>query len=190
MDNYQQTIISQFSSAPSLLQLIDNFNQYFNTRANIDSFYANIWNIDTATKYGLTVWGNIVGVTNVVQIPVSTPYFGFLSNIEFGAKGFNQAPFWNGVGSLLQNFTLSDDDFRTLILAKALSNITNGSIPAINQILLNLFPSRGNCYVTDGQDMTMTYTFDFALSTVELAIVTQTGVLPKPVGVFAAVVTS
>jgi Protein of unknown function (DUF2612) len=36
--------------------------------------------------------------------------------------------------------------------------------------------------------MTMTYTFAFQLSPVELAIVTQSGVLPKPTGVLASVV--
>ena len=61
----------------------------------------------------------------------------------------NQSPFYSGA-VLTSNFNLSDDAFRTLIFAKALANISDGSIPAINQLLLNLFPRRGNCYVTDG----------------------------------------
>lgn len=36
--------------------------------------------------------------------------------------------------------------------------------------------------------MTMTYTFTFALTPVELAIVLNSGVLPKPTGVAASVV--
>lgn len=190
MDNYQQTIISQFAAAPTLTQLIDNFNQYIEPSANIDAFYDVVWNVDTAIGHGLDIWGRIVGVTRVVQIPVVPGFFGFYEALQFGALGFGQAPFWDGIAPLVQNYNLSDDDFRVLILAKALANITNCSAPAINQILLNLFPSRGNCYVTDGLDMTMTYTFEFALTAVELAIITQTGVLPKPVGVLASVVTA
>lgn len=189
MYNWQNTVISQFSSAATLTQLIENFNEYLDPTANIDAFYQYIWNVDTAEGFGLQVWGKIVGVSNVIEIPAGTPWFGFLETIDYGTVGFGQGPFWDGVTPLLVNFNLSDDDYRTLILAKALANISNGSIPAINQILLNLFPGRGNCYVTDGEDMTMTYTFEFALTAVELAIMTQSGVLPKPVGVFASVVT-
>ena len=53
--------------------------------------------------------------------------------------------------------------------------------------MMNLFPHRGNCYVVDGLNMTMQYFFAFPLSPVELAIVSQSGVLPKPVGVSATV---
>jgi hypothetical protein len=92
------------------------------------------------------------------------------------------------------NYTLLDGPFRTLILAKALANISNATIPAINQILINLFgpegllPVEGNCYVTDGLNMTMTYTFGSTLTPVQLAIVQQSGVLPRPCGVEATVV--
>jgi hypothetical protein len=88
---------------------------------------------------------------------------------------FNQSPFYSGA-PLTTNFALSDDAFRVLIFAKALSNITDGSIKAINQLLINLFPGRGNAYVVDNLDMTMVYTFEFSLSTVEAAIMAQSGV--------------
>jgi hypothetical protein len=75
-----------------------------------------------------------------------------------------------------------------LILAKALANISSCSAPAVNKVLQLLFPGRGVCYATDGLDMTMTYTFLFALTPVEAAIVDQSGVLPRPAGVSATVV--
>ena len=42
--------------------------------------------------------------------------------------------------------------------------------------------------MVDGENMTMQYVFNFTLSPVELAIVEESGVLPKPVGVAATVV--
>ena len=69
-----------------------------------------------------------------------------------------------------------------------MSNICNGSIPAINQILMFIFPGMGNCYVTDGGNMTMSYTFGADLSAVQVAIITQTGILPRPAGVSATIV--
>ena len=190
MQNVQQTIISQYSASPTLGLLIQAMNEYIDPAANFDAFYDLIWNVDTAIGYGLDVWGRIVGVTRVLQV-ASDVYFGFAEADDVTSiSPFNDAgPFYSG-GAITSNFALSDQAFRLLIFAKALANITDGSIPAINRILRNLFPGRGNCYVTDGQDMTMTYTFEFTppLTPVEFAIVSQSGVLPRPAGVRATVV--
>lgn len=182
MYDFEKTIISQYANAPTLTQLIADVNAWLEADAPIDEFYSKVWNIDTAEGYGLDIWGRIVGVSRVVQIPVTPLYFGFFENIGY-AVGFNQGPFWNGTEPLLQNYDLSDDDFRRLILAKALYNISGGSIPEINQLLLNLFPGRGNCYVVDYGGMNMVYYFNFALTVVDTAILTQTGILPTPTGV-------
>jgi hypothetical protein len=95
----------------------------------------------------------------------------------------------------LYDLTGKDDDYRTLILAKAFANVCNGSIPAINQILINLFMTpvagrTGNFCCTDGEAMTMTYTSTLrpVLTPVEVAIVSQSGVLPRPTGVFTQLV--
>lgn len=188
--DYTPTIISQYANSPTIRQLITNFAGYLDNTVNIDAFFNLVWNVDTAVGYGLDVWGRIVGVGRVLNI-ASGIYFGFAEASDATSiSPFNAAgPFFSG-GATTGNFSLSDDAFRLLIFAKALSNISDGSIPAINQILLNLFPGRGNCYVTDGRDMTMTYTFRFnpVLTPVEFAIVSQSGILPKPVGVLATVV--
>lgn len=186
MQNVERTIISQYSASPTLTQLILNANTYLDPGQNIEQFYSLIWNVDTARGYGLDVWGRIVGVSRVLQVAVGK-YFGFDEATTVSADPFNQSPFWSG-GATTENYSLSDDAFRLLIYAKALANITDGSIPSINAILTTLFPGRGNCYVTDGNDMTMTYTFTFVLEPFEAAIVQGSGVLPKPVGVLATAV--
>lgn len=185
--DYWTTIISQYANSPRLAQLCTNMGQYLDPTLNFDQFYDFIWNVETAVGYGLDVWGRIVGVNRVLQIPEGGRYLGFEEAGGATVDPFNQAPFYSGV-PLTSNFSLSDDAFRLLIYAKALSNISDGSIKAINQLLLNLFPNRGNCYVVDNLDMTMTYMFKFILTPVEAAILEQTGVLPKPVGVLADVV--
>jgi len=169
-------------------------NTYIDPTANINAFYDFVWNVETAQGYGLDVWGRIVGVGRVLQLASQT-YFGFENpdNTEASGAPFNQAPFYNG-GSLTNNYSLLDGPFRALILAKALANISNATIPSINQILINLFgatgplPIPGNSYCTDGENMTMTYTFSAPLDPVSEAIVFQSGVLPRPCGVAATVV--
>lgn len=179
------TIISQYANSPILTTLISNFFQYLDQTKNFDAFFDDIWNIDTAQGFGLDVWGRILGVSRVIRVVPEDTFFGFQ---EAGASsvGFGQASFFAG-DPLTDNFPLSDAAFRTLLFAKALANISDGSIAGLNQLLLNLFPQRGNCYVADGEDMSMVYTFVFALSAVELAIVESSGALPKPTGVSVTV---
>ncbi len=178
------TVISQYANSPIILQLVENFGAYFDPTANMNAFFNLVWNVDTAQGYGLDVWGRIVGVDRVLHVSVG----GFLGWEEAtDAETFGTGVFYAGADST-SNFALSDSAYRRLILAKALANITDGSIPSINQILIDLFPDYANQYVTDGGDMTMTYTFTGTLSPVDLAIIGNSGVLPKPVGVSVTVV--
>ncbi len=191
--NYEETVLSQYANSPTLRQLITNMNAYLNPEGNIANFYDMLWNIDTAQGYGLDVWGRIVGVGRVLHIG-SSDFFGFQHGAAASGQPFRQAQFYHSGQQTTANYSLLDDPFRALILAKALANISNGTIPAINQILINLFgasgplPIEGNCYCTDGENMTMTYTFGSALSPVQEAIVMQSGVLPRPCGVATSVV--
>lgn len=182
-----QTIISQYANSPIISRLCTNMGQYLDPTQDFDLFFDTIWNVDSAIGLGLDIWGRIVGVQRTLHIPSGGKYLGFEEAGGTTVDPFNQSPFFSG-DSLTDNFQLSDAAFRVLIFAKALSNISDGSIPSINQLLLNLFPHRGNCYVIDNLDMTMTYEFKFLLTTVEAAIIEQTGVLPKPCGVLADVV--
>lgn len=186
MQNYADTIISQYSNSPTLDQVIANLNTCIDPSSNIDDFYNKVVNVLTAVGFGLDVWGRIVGVGRVLTIPVPGDYLGWAEALP-SAEPWTQG-IWFGGPTGTSNFILADSAYRTLILAKAQANICNGSIPAINQILMYLFPNMGNCYVTDGLNMTMTYTFSSMLNPVQYAIVTESGVLPRPSGVAATVV--
>ena len=149
MMNWRQTILSQYDQSPRLVALLDAVNQWFSLDANFENFYDTIWNIDTAVGYGLDVWGRILNIQRQLTLTIEESYFGFQ---EAGDRtGFNQGPFWTGIvatkGSV---FTLADEPYRRLLLAKAAYNITDGSVPATNALMMNLFPNRGNCFVRDG----------------------------------------
>jgi hypothetical protein len=188
MQNVEQTILSQYANSPVITQLISNFNDCIDPSANIDAFYNLLWNVDTAVGYGLDVWGRIVGLENgrLLKIPAEEIKFGFDEAGAASAAPFGQGVFYNGA-NVTENFLLPDDAFRTLILVKALSNISDGSIPSTNRLLQNLFAGRGRCYVTDLFNMHMRYVFEFFLTPVEMAIMTQSGALPRPTGVGAAI---
>lgn len=180
-----QTLIKKYANSPAIQQLVLNMNDYFSPHANLEQFFQLVWNVDTAEGYGLVIWGRIVGVGNVVTISAFDT-FGFNQGGS-AYTGFGQGPFNSGNNSS-QNVILSDSAYRSVIMAKALFNISDGSTKGINQILLNLFPGRGNCYVAVTGPLQIAYTFDFPLTPVESAIITQLGVLPRPCGVAASVV--
>lgn len=183
------TILRQYSNSPILDAIINSYAAALDPTELFDELFDDIWNVMTAQGYGLDVWGRIVGVSRTLQLPPSADqFFGFQATSDPSHfTGFNQAPFYTGQ-QLTNNAVLNDDQFRSLILAKAAANVCDGSIRAINSILLALFPNRGPCYVTDLGGMQMQYVFSFTLTPIELAIVNQSGVLPTPVGVTATVV--
>ena len=185
--NVWKTIIAQYANSAILTRLIENMDAYLDPTINFQNFFDQVFNVDTAIGHGLDVWGRIVGVSRVLSVPSSDEYLGFEEALP-GSEPFNQAPFFSGQ-QVTNNFILTDNAYRTLIFVKALANICDGSIPAINQILLNLFPNRGNCFVVDNLDMTMAYKFEFVLSALELAIIAQSGALPKSTGVSTSVIT-
>jgi hypothetical protein len=173
------TVISQYANSPIIVQLVRSMGAWLDPVARLDEFFRLVFDVDTAAGYGLDVWGRIVGVSRVLQVATGS-FLGFSQDDE--AKPFGQG-IWFGQGALTSNYALTDVAYRKLILAKAMLNITDGSIPAINQILLNLFGSYGDVHVVDGQNMTIAYSFPRAIDPVDYAIVAQSGVLPKPIGV-------
>lgn len=119
---------------------------------DIENFYNDIFNIQTANSYGLDVWGQRLNISRQVKV--------------------------DG-GTLL----LEDDYYRFLLLVKAMSNISNCTVPNLEEILNFLFKDRGRVYVFDTGIMTMKYVFDFYLNSYEKAILSLPGIPPKPTGV-------
>lgn len=211
------TIISQYANSPAITGILTSFAEAIDQTQNFENFYSDVWDVLTANDFGLDIWGRIVGINRVINIAAQT-YFGFAEAAalegNIGIGGFNQAPFYSGA-PVTSNYRLNIETFRQLILAKMAFNVTDGTIPSINRILMNLFPGLGNAFVQEGQQqisffgfaesgtafgfnqapfysgivvnrMTMIYTFAFQLTAVQLGVA-QSGVLPRPPGVQSSI---
>jgi Protein of unknown function (DUF2612) len=211
------TIISQYANSPAITGVITAFADAVDQTENFENFYSDVWDVLTANDFGLDIWGRIVGINRVINISTQ-PYFGFAEAAalegNIGIGGFNKFPFYSGA-PVTSNYKLNLETFRLLILAKMAFNVTDGAIPSINRMLMNLFTGFGNAYVQEGfqqiqyfgfaesttafgfnqapfysgivtNRMTMTYTFNFPLTPVQLGIV-QSGVLPRPPGVLSSI---
>lgn len=151
MRHVSQTIISQYGVSPTILALIEKLNLAIDPDADLDAFYAWIFNVDSAQGFGLDIWGRIVGVNRTIETAPPT--------------------------------VLLDDQFRALILLKALSNISRDTSPAINILLQTWLAGRGKCYVNDLGNMEIRYMFEFTLEPFEVAIITKSGIFLRPAGV-------
>lgn len=178
MKDIKPTIISQYAHSPTLLSLLECFNQCICPSEKLREFYDLVWHIDTAESYGLDVWGRIVGVSRHFKITPSDVYLGFAN----GFLPFDQGVWSSGDGTTA-TYTLSNDAFRQLIMIKAMSNIIYATAYNINRLLIAMFRDRGRAYFMKIGTMKARYIFDFDLTPYEKAIITQSNVLPQPSGV-------
>ena len=178
--DFREVILKQYANSPTLFALMDDISQWLDGAPTFNQFFDYVWNIDTAQGFGLDIWGRILGVGRVYPI-VTQKYFGF-DEAQPTATPLNEGIFWTGAAAT-SNYALGDDAYRRLLLAKAVANILDGGSASINQLLMLMFEGRGNAYVIDHNDMTMTYKFEFAFTPVDLTLVLNAGVLPTPAGV-------
>jgi beta-lactam-binding protein with PASTA domain len=203
MFDFEATVISQYANSPTIMQLCNNLNQYIDQSANFANFYNFVWNVDTAVGFGLDIWGVIVGVSRLLQIPNTTAYVGFDIKAESqpaqdwtpagsSAAPYNKPPvggaFYTGHNAT-DAYLLGDAAYRQLILAKAFANICTTTAPAINQILQNLY-GPGTAWVLNTGPMAISYNLSFTPTAIQLAILEQSGVIPTPPAVSVVINTN
>jgi len=175
------TVLSQYANSPILTGIIMNFFSAVDLTTPLDEFYANVWDLETAIGFGLDIWGRILGVPRTLEL-ADGEYLGFAQQSPT-VLNFGFGIFYSGQGGLTSNYTMTDDEYRSALFAKAYANISDGSIKSINNILLTLFPGSGNSYVRSNGDMSLTLAFEFTPTNIQAAILTQLDILPLPAGV-------
>lgn len=82
-----------------------------------------------------------------------------------------------------ENVTLTTQQYRTLLIARLRLLSIRGTVEEINGILNFLFKNYGKAWVIDNHDMTITYRFNFTLTDLQLEILRNLTLLPRPAGV-------
>ena len=149
--------ILQYANSPRISQLLDDIKYYFNDENFWNDFYTKIWNIETATKIGLDIWGAIVNIPR---------------NLDTD----------EGI------YSLSDEQYRKVILLKAFANIAATVPETFNRVLRTLSEDRGLCFCHDLGGMAMSYVFMFKLEAWEKALFKAKDILPRPAGVLIALI--
>ena len=132
---WEKTIQSQYGASDHLKGIIKAFAEQIDPNADIDSFYENIFDPETAKGVGLDIWGRIVGASRYLEV-TNDEFFGFFGQL---LKPMDQAPFINDGDTDL--YRMSDEAFRKLIFIKAKANISDATLPSIKEMLTALFDS-------------------------------------------------
>ncbi len=157
------TLQSQYSASPSIKALTVSFENILPFK-DIELFYSKIFNIYTAEGVGLDIWGRILGVGRLIDVPV-VDAFGFFGS---GLTGFNQDNFYYEAAT--NTYKMPDEAYRKyLLLVKAFSNVSDATAFSINYILSQLFPGKAS-YVLNAGVMQVRFVFEFYLDGLEKSI--------------------
>lgn len=126
------------------------------------------------------VYLQIFHVPNVetVTIDAVVPNSSFTATFAYGHAA-GQAVQANGVAL---SPTLSDVDFRTLILAKIAQNQWNGQASSLYPLFQQLFPG-AHIYILDNQNMTATIVLAGTFSAIQQSMILNGLIIPRPQGV-------
>lgn len=186
-DYLARTVQKQYSNSPTLLALLEDFDQWVDMAKFSADFLAKVWDISTAVGFGLDIWGRILGQSRYIQV-AQTPgdNFGFDAHPTAGQtnwKPWNQAPFYGGAAAGTVAFALQDEYYRRLLMVKAAANIAACNAPSLNALMRSMFGDRGKCFVYYdlAKPMHLIYYFGFIPSSVEKSII-ESGLFPMPAG--------
>lgn len=177
--NLKENIEWQYENAPALSALIvykDEFQKRI-VHDFFDDWYKDVFNIKTASYFGLIVWAIILGCTGYIELTyrIGKKTFGFGE----AHKNFHESNF--SLSSYI--LSLTAEQLRRVLTAQMFNFQSNGSLYDINRALSIVFPGYGAYAERDYENNTIVFHFEEELSDDDLNIITFSNVLQTPIGV-------
>jgi hypothetical protein len=145
-------------------------------------------NIDLATISGsmLDYVGQWIGFSRTLSVPVTGIYF----SLDTVNLGFDQGNWYSIYDPSTGLVSLDDTTYRQFLGAKLLSNNTDGSAAALQNIVNTIFAPSGGAFVIDNQDMTISTIITGTTSVLAQQIVAKDLCPLRPMGVEMSVYSS
>lgn len=178
--NVQQALLWQYNEAVNLQAIVKNKQAWYDSNQTQfwENWYRDVFNLQTANIFGLSVWSIILGqpiVFNNAANPGQIPWGFGTNNVDF-----TQGNFAGGAGG---SYALPLSAARILLQLRAFQLVSSGTVPEINRMLAYVFKNYGPAWLIDNHDMTQTYMFDFTLTADLIYIFNNIDILPRPAGV-------
>lgn len=203
-----QSILWQYNEAANLQSLIEQKQAWYDINQSEfwNDWYTDVFNLETANFFGLSVWSIILNVPLFVPVdpePNDKPIWGFNRIVSFPTLENTYLNFNNSNFSTRgQVIVLTLEEQRFILRLRYFQLVSNGTtytneadvtknslyIPGINKFLAYLTSTsdidpNGNIYALDDLDMSMTYIFTFLISEALQQVLMDLDLLPRPAGV-------
>jgi hypothetical protein len=176
-----KSLLWQHNGADKLVALAKAKQEWYDTNQSEfwNDWVRDVFNVDTANRFGLAVWGRILDVPMQVTAPpdVGKAAFGFgtanknFENGNFGNKGSN-------------TIGLTVEQQRMIIKLRYFQLTSRGTEPETNEFLSKIFAGQGRVFVVDPLDMSfVTYFFEQTPNSQLQFILDNYDLLPRPAGV-------
>lgn len=139
---YDDVVQSQYGNSPTIKALIRAMYDDINPAMDFQTFYDNIFNLDTATGIGLDIWGRILGIGRDIDFDSVFPLTPLLGYRKAQLNPWNQGVFYtpsNVHDGTMTQANLTDGRYRDLLKFKAYVNIGKGTLHALNDASYKVF---------------------------------------------------
>ena len=163
-------MISQYANSPKFVKLVEGMRSAFNEAQTIEDWFNIVYNLKTASGFGLDVWGLILNQSRLLY---------------YTDEGVEKTVYLKGsqtVGGEDYTAEQIEEYYRMLLFFKAFSYITNSTVKSFNDLLRFYFPPEKLVYVQEIGTMAIELNFEFFPTTLE-RIIFASELFPKPAGV-------
>lgn len=158
-------MIGQYANSPVLVALNNGLTELFDDSQFVENWYNVVFNLKTATGYGLDVWGRILNMSREIE------YNGVSYYLQ-GAQTIGGITF---TAEEMENF------YRMVLQITAMRYIGNASIYSINSILDVIFSDYGRAYCYEYGTMQIRYVFEFYMNDLLKAMIESLNMHPSGV---------
>lgn len=152
----QQCVLWQYANSPALRTLLQDKSAFYqqNVAQFWNDWFNDVFNINTATDFGLSVWGEILDFPRQIKSNTGTIH------------------------------NLTTEQYRTILKGQLLKFRMDGTVPQVNEWLKVVFGNQGNVFCLDNLDMTaIPFVFETNPSDEILWLLSNVDFLPRPAGV-------
>ena len=178
--NLLEALLWQYNNAETLQSLLQQKQDWYDSSYTSfwTDWYNNVFNLETANEFGLTVWSIILDINFAIAPNIRTDnnIIGFENTHR---KNFFRSNFKPAVNS---DSLLTIEQKRMVLRLRYLQLTSRGTVPEINRALTMLFGYK--VYIIDGYDMTNNYiVFTQPIPRDLEYILDNYDLIPRPAGV-------
>ena len=182
-----QALLWQYDSATNIQAILAAKNDWYLTNQTEfwSYWYNDVFNLETANAFGLTVWSIILNqpLSYGLSPDADKPIWG-LGPFTNNNVNYNNGNFSIGSNPLL---VLTEAEQRLVLQLRYFQLVTRGAVTEVNAFLKYVFNftygAPNSCYMLDNFNMFISYVFNFLVPVRVIRFLDHFDLLPRPAGV-------